>query len=271
MGERINYHQRIFKVGLNGKYGLMNKAEKAFTGLKYDIVSCHYAADYRIADVWLNYKHGFVDVHCNEIVPFKYDCIDSFENGFARVSIDDKYGFIYLNGDEVIPPRYDDAQTHFSDEFIWVQINGKYGFINTTGDIVIPLLFDGAKPFSDGMAAVKTGNKWGYINKAGVEVIPPLYEHAMRFANGKALVCEGEKVVQIDKKGEELQRLYNFVRFVFCESEILVTHKGKQGIIDDRGNIIIVPQYDEIKNPGFGSYYTAILDGKYLFINRFIK
>jgi hypothetical protein len=261
--EAEDCHQFMFKVGLDGKYGVMNKIEGAFTGCKYDKATCHYAIDYRMADIWLNNKQGFVDARCKRIVPIKYDFIDPFENGLARVTIDNKYGFVDKNGKEVIPLLYDDAQTDYEGDLLWVQIHGKYGFINTAGGEVIPLHFDEAKPFSEEMAAVKVGKKWGYINKAGVEVIPPSYTNVMRFVNGKALVCKGKKVVQIDKKGKIIRRLYNFVRFVYGETYLLVEHEGKQGIINNEGNTIVVPQYDKIINPGFWKYYTIALEGKY--------
>jgi hypothetical protein len=37
------------------------------------------------------------------------------------------------------------------------------GFIDTTGKEVVPCIFEGARDFSEGLAAVLVDGKWGYI------------------------------------------------------------------------------------------------------------
>ena len=72
-----------------------------------------------------------------------------------------------------------------------VSVNGKWGYIDTTGKTVIKPQFDGAKDFSEGLAAVKVGGSWGYIDKTGKMVIKPLFDEAHGFSNGLAYVREG--------------------------------------------------------------------------------
>lgn len=66
-----------------------------------------------------NNKYAVFDINGNEIVPFgKYNSIDGFEKGLARVSVvqytnglaeaNCKWGIINENGDEVLPVEYDD-------------------------------------------------------------------------------------------------------------------------------------------------------------------
>jgi hypothetical protein len=65
-----------------------------------------------------DYKWGVIDTEGNIIVPFgKYDWIDGFDNGLARVKIgkitngkadnDNKWGIINEAGKEVLPVEYD--------------------------------------------------------------------------------------------------------------------------------------------------------------------
>jgi hypothetical protein len=72
---------------------------------KYDFVDEFYEEGR--ACVKLNNKYGFVDTGGNEVVPLKYDRVDFFKEGRARV-LNKKYGFIDLDGNEITPLKYDD-------------------------------------------------------------------------------------------------------------------------------------------------------------------
>ncbi len=84
-----------------------------------------------------------------------------------------------------------------------------------TGIIVINPQFEGAGPFSDGLAAVRIGGKWGYIDQTGRYVINPQFDDAESFSDGLAVVRIGDDTT------------------------------GKWGYIDQTGRIVINPQFDE--------------------------
>ena len=65
----------------------------------------------------------------------------------------------------------------FSDGLCLIQKDHKYGYINKKGKVIIPVIFEEAKPFSEGLAAVlgRDSNnrlRWGFIDKTGKLVIP---------------------------------------------------------------------------------------------------
>ena len=71
-----------------------------------------------------DYKWGVTDLDGNIIVPFgKYDWIDGFDQGLARVKIgrapsnqvdnDNKWGIINEQGEEVLPVEYDEIWNFF--------------------------------------------------------------------------------------------------------------------------------------------------------------
>ena len=78
-----------------------------------------------------SYKYGVVNRNNEEIVPIIYDHIDSFRNGFAKVTK-----------------------------------KGKVGLIDTSGKQTVPCLYDEIKDIEDGMAVVSKGNRYGVINTA---------------------------------------------------------------------------------------------------------
>ena len=158
-----------------------------------------------LAPVGLNGKYGFIDKSGNEVIPLKYDNAGSFSEGRARVKLNGKYGFIDKSGNEVIPCKYDDFLSNsFSDGTVPVKLNGKYGFIDKSGNVVIPLKYDGAGSFKEGLGFVKLNGKWGFIDKSGKVVIPLKYDYAYFFTNGRAQVELNGERFYIDKKGNRI-------------------------------------------------------------------
>lgn len=88
---------------------------------------------------------------------------------------------------------------------IWDE-RGKYGFIDATGRVRIKPQFDGALPFSEGLAAVSLDKKWGFIDSTGKVVVPLKYFAVSRFADGVAAITikEGDSrpCGYIDHAGE---------------------------------------------------------------------
>ena len=69
-------------------------------------------------------------------------------------------------------------------------LGGKLGKKPVYQARVIPPQFDGARTFSEGLAAVKKNGKWGYIDTEGKTVIGFQYDAAYSFSEGKALVAK---------------------------------------------------------------------------------
>ncbi|MBK7307044.1 MAG: WG repeat-containing protein [Chitinophagaceae bacterium] len=61
------------------------------------------------------------------MIPFIYQFVYSFSEGFAAVSLNDKWGFIDKTGMVTVNIKYDGAQ-RFSDGFAIVVLNGKWCF-----------------------------------------------------------------------------------------------------------------------------------------------
>lgn len=80
-----------------------------------------------------------------------------------------RYGFIDVHGQLVVPYKYKDAQDFVGGLAAVCDENGKWGFINKEGELVIPFLYDGVSfnSFQDGYALVKIGDRYGYVDKKG--------------------------------------------------------------------------------------------------------
>jgi hypothetical protein len=138
----------------------------------------------------LNAKWGFV-VDTTVVVPCKYDYAGDYNEGMVSVNIGGR-DTAYL-------------QKGFSEESISFDFKGgTYGYCNSIGKEVIPCIYDGAKKFSQGLAAVKSDGKWGYIDVAGTVIISFQYDEAESFTDeGFAKVTIDKETFTINKTGDK--------------------------------------------------------------------
>jgi hypothetical protein len=55
-------------------------------------------------------KSGYLNEKMQTVIPFKFDKVMPFSEGYAVVVVDDKYGFINTKGEIVIEPQFDYAK-----------------------------------------------------------------------------------------------------------------------------------------------------------------
>ena len=122
------------------------------------------------------FKHGFIDINGNLIVPCQWKGASSFHEGMARVTED--------NG------KWDGGLT---------------GFINKEGELVCPCIWEFAWDFSGGLALVEDSNlKYGFIDKSGKLAIPCQWDFAESFDNGRAKVRADDEEYYIDQYGNRI-------------------------------------------------------------------
>ena len=97
--------------------------------------------------------------------------------------------------------------------------------------------------------AVQDGDKWGYIGRDGKIAIAAKYDEAQDFTDGIAVVRQGAKKFFIDKTGRAPFLLPSTVTDIGMFNEGLAPVKidGKWGFIDKKGNVVIAPQYNEVR------------------------
>ena len=183
------------------------------------------------------------------------------------------FGFINEKSDTIIKPIYAFA-FDFREGLAAVRDikTGKFGYINEKNEIVIPFIYDEAYSFGMGrddnngfnnLALVNIGNskekifdmftdgKWGLINKKGEEVLPIKYGFIYPLLSYEsAMIFDGE-FIPIKKE----------------DNSYTIEFKGKYGIIDINGKVIVPPIYNAAE-PYFSNGVTKVKkDGKTLEIN----
>lgn len=108
--------------------------------------------------VGLEGKYGYMDRAGRVRIPAQFDDARAFSEGLALVAKDGGYGFIDRAGRVVVPLKYAYASS-FSEGLAAVttarqRSEAGWGYIDREGRVRIPLGFDYAAPFSGGLAAV---------------------------------------------------------------------------------------------------------------------
>jgi formylglycine-generating enzyme required for sulfatase activity len=169
-----------------------------------------------------NFKCGFINEKGELFIECRYDDAGNFQNGYARVKIQDKWGYIDKTGKQIVPCTYENAYD-FSCSYAMIKNNGKYGFINEQGDLKVPCIYEDAESFSAGFARVKIDDKWNFITK----------------------------------KGEELLVEFDFIHD-FSDGVAIVELNGMMGSIDNTGNLKIPCIYPELNDFENGLAYATV-------------
>ncbi len=132
----------------------------------------------------------------------------------------------------------------------------KWGYMNKKGDLVIDYIYNEAYDFHEDIACVKVGDNYGYIDKYGQFIIQPQFIYHNDFKEGFTMVYQniGDSIIAgiIDKNGcyiiKDNAKLCGFDSFSegLAEFHHKTKNNGyKSGYIDNNGNVVIEPQFDE--------------------------
>ena len=164
----------------------------------------------------------------------------------------------YVSEDEVVKivEQMKKQETEVADDvhMFYAKQNGLYGFIDVEGNMVIKPQFLSTRGFCEGLCSVELDSGWGFIDKTGKMVVEPVFDSAGSFDEGVAIVCQNDKHFLIDRKGEEVAPgvYYSFLGDGFSprfsEGFCTCCVKNKYGFIDRTGNVVIQPQFDQVKD-----------------------
>jgi len=198
-----------------------------------------------LACVLANNKMGFIDKTGKYVINPSYDFATPFENGIASITQNEKTGYIDIHGKTIIEPQFKLAGTGFNNGLAWASVDGvTYGYIEKEGKFAISPIYDGAHPFSEGLAAVKKGNLWGYVDKSGKMVIDAQFDNAATFALGRAPVQMGNKWGFIDTKGKFIfDPKFDKLSKIYGSELAIAILDGKAGIVDKDGKYMANPMY----------------------------
>lgn len=196
-------------------------------------------------------KWGYINAKGKFVLPPTFDHARDFQdNGLAIVDNNGQTGVINSDGYYIVKPKYDSIQS-FSEGRAAVIDGQGFKVIDESGKEITSKPYSFIANYKEGRALAADTDEhgkylYGYLNRWGKEVIPFIYESANDFQNGKALVKQQDgRHALIDLTGKILMKFsYPFVdsygdgMLAFKENE-----DSKWGFIDEKGNVVIEPQF----------------------------
>lgn len=221
------------------KYGFMTEDGEEITPYIYDTAE---PFNEGLACVSKEGKYGYIDLEGEIALPFNYDRATSFVEGLAYFVIGDRYGFMDRTGKPVFYLECDSVSS-FQNGRAYFSKDGRYGYIDQTGQIVIEPVYDDAGYFSEGLAKVMKDGRTGVINRDGDIVVPTEYDSVT--IEGSFIIAKSNgKYVCVDKTGKTLLERSEYIAAI--GNYVCFQKEGKQGLSDEKGDILIEPIYQSI-------------------------
>lgn len=251
-----------------GKWGLINEKEDVIIDFLFELSEVQKfwegLAWIKIGNNKYRDKWSLIDKEGTFILKNidNFDSAFAFCNGVAIIEKDKKKGCIDKTGKIIIEPMFDSI-TGSSDEVVWVNIGavedydgfmegGKWGLINLKGEYIKDLQYENINYFYNGVAWVKEfeEEKWGLIDLSGAQILDFKYDKINNFYHNEALVLLNSQWVIIDKNGAILKKFNKNINSIknFDGKTGSITINDKYGYVNNRGQIILDPIYDEIKD-----------------------
>lgn len=145
-----------------------------------------------------------------------------------------------------------------------------WGFLDKNGNETIKAQYRNVKDFRLGLAAVQENvdGLWGYINLKGDLIIPHQYQEAYSFHDkGTALVKSDGKYLVIDRNGAVLQELA-YTKATPDDMWTCVKSEQGWGWCNDKGEVAIMPQFEDIRPFGKADLAPVKIRGKWGYTDR---
>jgi len=136
--------------------------------------------------------------------------INQFQNGLAKITIENLSGFVNNKGIVVIPCKYNSIEAFSSPDYLArAERNKQWGLVSQKGEEIIPCVYEYVFELSDGLICAEKDGKWGYINIKNEIVIPFKYSKAYSFSDGEAEIVDGTEFHgKIDKNEKRISENY---------------------------------------------------------------
>lgn len=184
-----------------------------------------------------------------ELLPF-YNYV-KFKD-YIGVKADEKWLVIDRNGKEILPSKYDGIET-FKGNVAAVKIGEKFGLINSKGNVLIPPLYDQIEVSDNNVAIVTKGRKMGVLTLDNKELVSLIYDKVTGFGKNFFLVGNDGKWGLIAANDHLIIPVAFWKIERFNESYIASNSAGS-ALFDSKGNRMTEFIYEaEIKYPVFGN------------------
>ena len=267
-----SFHEGLAAIKQGKKWGYINT--------KGEIeIPCQFYSAYDFSEGYAVVEnkdklYGYIDKKGKQVVPYQYTLADDFSEGLAAVKDDVRQvsGYINVQNEMIIQGEYE-SMDYFSEGLASISVRNEEGivvfkYIDKEGKIVIDNSFDDATPFHNGFARVERDSQIIIINKQAEEVFSTTNYFFIE-NKGELLITDENNRFKFYNLATGLQKVLpeNIDSFIdFTDGlTLLETTLGKQGALDEDGNVAIPFSYDDLFVSEGLIYYLK--KGVYGFLN----
>jgi len=239
---------------------------------------------------------GFADTTGTVVIKPKYEVVEPFQAGLAKVQKNYLWGVIDRKGNELVPLIYKSI-TEFKGGVAVVEKGDESGAINPYGDIIVPIDDYGVSHVSSQrneiydfmkihwykrekyelIGAMIYMDKYGLYDIKGNEILPVKYDDIIPIGEGYLTAIKGDSVFEIiGKEGKLVSSFpekkknvpYN-LNFAQYNDGVFVTQgpNKKFGFVDKNLHTVVDFQY-EWAGPFYNGLAAVKKNGKVGFINK---
>lgn len=204
---------------------------------------------------------GFINEKGEQVIPFSYTHVSDFYEGLCRVE---------RNGEQLVINKVGDVVLNHQDVYLYsigllklspLQDKTYNYTIDASTEII---------PVNETFIKTKKGTKCGLINTKGETILPLQYADIQIGSSLKTISIYKDKiwkVLQIGGRTYSVDRKIVSLEGFHDEMAIMKYSNGKYGFIDNRGEIRVAPQYDQVR-PFSNDVAVVLLNGKWGIINK---
>ena len=175
----------------------------------------------------------------------KVERLGGFDNGLAMIRRKNKVGYIGTDGRWSIQPTYSKG-SDFSNGVALVRNKNGQHVINSEEHILSSFGYKERIAISEGYLVRSNSCGFQYYSAYGMLISPKCYEKAMPFKNGFALVMDNGMWGVINTNGDEILSCeYASIR-INEQGEISANKYQTYGLIDQKGQEVVSPTFDDI-------------------------
>lgn len=234
-------------VGIDGKYGVINKDGKVIIKPQYTNLSIR-DDNNLIADGVLINDHGqriSIKDGVTVIIPEGYEDAEVLQNGLILVKKDQKYGCINKIGAAILPIEY--ASLKCYGEYLVATLyddasgENKHGVIDFMNRQIVPFNEEYSEIKVDkGIILFKKEHRWGAFTQKGEIICEPIYDH---------IIYISDNLIKVGLDSTEYRSYEDFYwrdgeRYDYTNyDEYSIINWG---VIDAKGNVILPLEYSAI-------------------------
>ena len=301
--EALEGVQNTFKITKDGKVGIAdNKGNVLITPSYAEITSLDKDKSQGFIVKNSDGKYGIVDTANKQVLETKYDTVEKiYRNDYYVVTENGKQEVVKKDGDKVLSGNYDkiEAILQNPENGIIYKQKEKYGIMNLSGAVVIKPEYEKLKEGASGSIIAKKDSKYGIIDLQGNQKVEFKYQNLSYNEKADLYIAEDDQYeneildsnyqvkqtgylieLNTDKGYMELNqnnsyKYYNFkfeeqnAENIFTSNTLFASKKdGKYGFVDKNGKTVVDYIYDDVTSQNSYGYAGIKKDGKWGAIDK---